>query len=66
MNNKETMKVFEAFKVATDALKEIKNEQGKVCCDFEFCHHVACASSTNSWMIAEKALIDMEEELNKK
>ena len=58
-------KAFQAFKIAADALKKIKNEQGKVCCEFEFCHHTACASSTNSWMIAEKALTDMEKELNR-
>lgn len=38
------------------ALEEIKNEQGKVCMDFELCTHEACTSSYTAWAIADKAL----------
>lgn len=37
------------------ALELIKQE-GKVCGDFELCHHVACQSSCTSWFIADAAL----------
>lgn len=38
------------------ALQQIKDEQGKVCAEFEVCCHVACQSSVSSWMIADQAL----------
>lgn len=38
------------------ALREIKQEQGKVCADFELCTHAACNSSYASWAIADAAL----------
>jgi len=39
-----------------DALREIKDTQGKVCAEFEFCNHTSCASSYASWAIADAAL----------
>jgi hypothetical protein len=50
------------LEIAVKALKEIKNEQGKVCVDFELCKHISCTSSCASWMIADKALQDIEKE----
>ena len=47
--------------IAVKALEEIKNTQGKVCEEFEICKHIACQSSCGSWMIADKALKDIEE-----
>ena len=44
-----------------DALREIKDTQGKVCENYELCQHISCASSYNSWAIADKALSDKEE-----
>jgi hypothetical protein len=44
------------LEIAVKALKEIKDTQGKVCVDFEFCKHESCISSVASWMIADKAL----------
>lgn len=38
------------------ALQEIKDEQGRVCGQFEFCDHVACTSSYASWVIADRTL----------
>lgn len=42
--------------VLQTALKDIKNNQGKVCQQFEICEHRACKSSHASWEIADKAL----------
>jgi hypothetical protein len=42
--------------IATAALTQIKQEEGKVCDNFELCHHRACRSSYSSWYIADKAL----------
>jgi len=39
-----------------DALKKIRTTQGKVCSSYEICTHEACASSYNSWAIADEAL----------
>lgn len=36
------------------ALEEIRNEQGRVCENYELCEHTACASSYASWAIADK------------
>lgn len=38
------------------ALREIKDEQGQVCGDFELCRHEACRSSYTAWAIADAAL----------
>ena len=40
----------------TAALQEIRNEQGKVCDNYELCTHRACQSSYTAWAIADKAL----------
>jgi hypothetical protein len=55
------MMMEEKLDIAVKALKEIKNDHGKVCIDFEFCKHISCTSSVASWMIADKALKDIEE-----
>ena len=39
-----------------DALREIKDTQGKVCKNYEICQHISCSSSYSSWAIADKAL----------
>jgi len=38
------------------ALQRIKDEEGKVCDNFELCDHRACQSSCSAWFIAEAAL----------
>ena len=44
-----------------EALQSIKGNQGKVCDEYELCHHRACASSYASWAIADEALAKLEE-----
>jgi len=39
-----------------EALEEIRRVQGKVCDQFEICHHRACESSFSSWAIADTTL----------
>jgi len=46
---------------AVNALKEIRDTQGKVCDNFELCHHRACQSSYSSWAIANQALHKISE-----
>ena len=50
------------LKIAVAALKEIKENYGQVCVDFELCKHVACQSSVSCWMTADKALKEIEDE----
>ena len=38
------------------ALAKIKDEEGKVCLEFELCTHASCRSSYSSWAIADAAL----------
>ncbi len=38
------------------ALREILDTQGHVCEGFDLCTHRACASSSTSWFIADRAL----------
>jgi hypothetical protein len=38
------------------ALKEIKEQEGRVCEDFELCTHSSCRSSYSAWAIADSAL----------
>ena len=52
---------IQILRIATEALKEIRNKEGKVCDNFELCRHRACRSSYSSWMIADKALKDIAE-----
>jgi hypothetical protein len=49
-----------ALEIAISALREIKDTQGRVCNGFELCNHIACHSSYSSWVIADKALKDIE------
>lgn len=49
-----------ALEIAISALQEIKDTQGRVCGGFELCNHIACHSSYSSWVIADKALKDIE------
>ena len=51
-----------ALITCAEALKQIKQEGGRVCDDFELCKHIACQSSYSSWMIADTALAQLEEE----
>ena len=41
---------------AMGALREIRDEQGKVCENYELCHHVSCQSSYTAWVIADRIL----------
>lgn len=50
------------LKIAVDALKEIRENYGQVCEEFEFCRHVACQSSVSCWMTADKALKEIADE----
>lgn len=50
------MTTLEELRIALEALKEIKAEQGQVCAGFELCHHTSCASSYAAWAIADGAL----------
>ena len=47
---------LQIIKITTRALKEIRDNEGKVCDNFELCNHRACRSSYSSWYIADKAL----------
>jgi regulator of replication initiation timing len=38
------------------ALQRIKNDEGRVCNQYEICDHVACNSSYAAWAIADAAL----------
>lgn len=42
--------------LATRALKEIRDNEGKVCDNFMQCNHRACRSSYGSWYLANEAL----------
>jgi hypothetical protein len=39
-----------------EALKEIRDKEGRVCPNYEICEHESCRSSYTSWAIATKAL----------
>jgi hypothetical protein len=41
---------------AVEALRRIKDEEGKVCDQFEVCDHRACNSSYAAWAIADEYL----------
>ena len=42
--------------IATEALKEIRDTQVKICSNFILCDHKSCQSCYRSWDIANKAL----------
>ena len=48
------------LKIALAALREIKENYGQVCEEFEICKHIACQSSVSCWIVADKALKDIE------
>ena len=50
---------LQLLRIATEALREIRDTQGKVCDNFGLCHHRACQSSYCSWAIADEALKDI-------
>lgn len=52
--------LIDSLQIAIDALKEIKENHGQVCEEFELCKHVACHSSVSCWMISDKALKDIK------
>lgn len=39
-----------------EALANIRENEGKVCAEYELCTHPACKSSYAAWAIASKAL----------
>lgn len=53
---KDIVDTLEKGMAALDTLHKIEDEEGKVCPDYETCRHPACASSYNSWMLANEAL----------
>lgn len=46
---------------AVEAMKEIKDNYGKVCKDYELCEHLACASSYGAWAVADDFLAGIRE-----
>ena len=42
------------------ALKDIRDNEGKVCETYEICEHVACQSSYNAWAIVDKVLSEWD------
>ena len=48
--------------VAVAALQQIKDEEGKVCDQYEICEHRACQSSYGAWAIADAALARLRAE----
>jgi hypothetical protein len=38
------------------ALQTIRDNYGRVCVEYELCHHIACESSVGAWMEADAAL----------
>ena len=53
-------KLTKSLKIALAALKEIKDNYGQVCPEFELCKHDSCQSSVSAWMAADKALKDVK------
>lgn len=43
------------------ALEKIRDEEGRVCEEYEICTHRACSSSYRSWAIADQVLKGQEE-----
>jgi len=50
----------ERVKVLEEALKKIRDTEGKVCDSYQDCHHAACWSSYNSWAIAHATLAKVQ------
>jgi len=46
--------------VAVKALREIHDTQGRVCPVYEICEQKSCKGSYESWIIADKALKELE------
>jgi hypothetical protein len=44
------------YDILLNALKKIRDEEGRVCEEFEICKHTACRSSYAAWEIADRAL----------
>lgn len=45
----------------TKGLEKIRDEEGKVCIDFDTCKHTACRSSYGAWHLANVTLETMNE-----
>ena len=41
------------------ALENIRNNEGRVCAEYETCQHPGCHSSYSAWAIADSALTGM-------
>jgi len=55
----ETYMLYAAMRAVGDlkaALMDIRNNQGRVCEEFELCKHASCASSVAAWFIADRVL----------
>lgn len=50
----------EKYRILHSALKEIVNNYGHVCEEFEICKHASCQSSYGAWETANKALKQVE------
>jgi hypothetical protein len=49
-------RIAQRCRIYEEALLRIRNEEGKVCDDFDRCDHASCRSSYNAWLIADQAL----------
>ena len=49
-------RIAQRCRIYEDALLRIRNEEGKVCKDFDLCDHASCRSSYSAWLIADQAL----------
>jgi hypothetical protein len=55
-------RILVAEEIAVAALREIRQQYGKVCANYELCEHPACASSYGAWAVADKALRAIQEQ----
>lgn len=51
---------LERQQAVVEAMRTIKEREGKVCDEYETCTHAACQSSYNAWAIADEALAALD------
>lgn len=62
IENREVIGELKARVTALEtALGVIHSNEGRVCGEYGLCTHISCASSHNSWAIADKALFTAED-----
>ena len=52
----ELAKVKAELEDARTAFEDIRDNEGKVCADFELCNHASCLSSYGAWVVADEFL----------